>query len=74
MLLVFFNEKTLFQTMLIMSGKLPGPFEINFWSVTDAHGNGFSLPKCTALTLTTSLLRLGSFGYVSGMVAWPLNI
>ena len=43
--------------MLIISGKLRGPFEIYYLDLKDAHGNGISLPWCTAITLITSLLR-----------------
>ena len=50
--------------MLMMSGKLRGPFEIYHVDFIDAHGNGFSLPWCTAITLITSLLRLRPFGFI----------
>ena len=54
--------------MLIMSGKLRGPFEIYYLEFIDAHGNGFSLPWCTAITLITSLLRLRPFCFI--LVFW----
>ena len=44
--------------MLIMTGRLPGLFEIEFWTVVDPNGNELSLPKFTALTMTTSLLSM----------------
>ena len=47
-----------FQAMLVMTGRLPGIFQIEFWSVVDLNGNELTLPKFTALTLTTSLLSM----------------
>ena len=41
-----------------MTGRLPGLFEIEFWTVVDPNGNELSLPKFTALTMTTSLLSM----------------
>ena len=61
-------QNSLLQTMLMMSGKLRGPFEIYYVEFTDAYGNGFSLPWCTAITLITSLLRLRPFGFI--LVFW----
>ena len=51
------NSK-LFQAMLVMTGRLPGIFQIEFMSVVDLNGNELTLPKFTALTLTTSLMSM----------------
>ena len=44
--------------MLIMTGRLPGPFEIGFWDIVDPNGNKLTFPKCTAVTLSTSFLSM----------------
>ena len=41
-----------------MTGKLPGPFDIEFIQLNDFYGNGFSLPKMTAVTLSISALAI----------------
>ena len=48
----------LFQTWLIMTGKLPGPFDIAYFSLKDSYGNELALPKLTAITLLTSGLAI----------------
>ena len=57
-MLVRFKElrffQSIFQTWLIMTGKLPGPFEVEYLSVGDAYGNRLAFPKLTALTLLFS--------------------
>ena len=60
--------------MLVMSGKLRGPFEIYYVEFTDAYGNGFSLPWCTAITLITSLLRLRPFVFILGHSMIDANV
>ena len=47
-----------FQTWLIMTGKLPGPFDIDYFSLKDSYGNELALPKLTAITLMTSGLAI----------------
>ena len=39
-----------------MTGKLPGPFEIAYFSWTDPNGNTISFPQVTAITITLSFL------------------
>ena len=41
-----------------MTGKMPGPFDIDYIKLTDAYGNSISLPKCTAVALITSSLSM----------------
>ena len=62
--------------MLIMSGKLRGPFEIYYLELKDAHGNGISMPWCTAITLITSLLRydFNQFNYLLVTLTYFLNL
>ena len=41
-----------------MTGKMPGPFEIEYLTLSDAWNNSISLPKCTAIALITSSLSM----------------
>ena len=41
-----------------MTGKLPGPFEIAYFSWTDPNGNTISFPQITAITITLSFLSM----------------
>ena len=58
-----FNGKTnnllfVFQNWLIMTGKMPGPFAIEYVTLEDAYDNSIILPKCTAVALVTSSLSM----------------
>ena len=44
--------------MLIMTGKLHGPFEIDYISLEDLNGNTITFPAITAITITLSFLSL----------------
>ena len=41
-----------------MTGKMPGPFELEYFTVSDTYGNAISIPKCTAIALVTSSLSM----------------
>ena len=41
-----------------MTGKIPGPFEIEYLTISDAYNNSFTLPKCTAIAMITSSLSM----------------
>ena len=41
-----------------MTGKMPGPFEIEYVRLEDAYHNSITLPKCTAVALVTSSLSM----------------
>ena len=47
-----------FQSWLIMTGKLPGPFEVEDLTVEDSYGNKVVFPKLTAVTLLLSGLAI----------------
>ena len=46
----------IFQVWLIMTGKLPGPFTIEYFLLKDSDGNELEFPKMTAFTIVTSSL------------------
>ena len=46
------------QNWLIMTGKIPGPFEIEWVKISDGYNNSFNLPKCTAFAIITSSLSM----------------
>lgn len=48
----------LLQTWLIMTGKLPGPFDVKYVLLKDFQGNGVEFPKLTAITLLISGLAI----------------
>ena len=41
-----------------MTGKMPGPFELEYFTLADTYGNAVSIPKCTAIALGTSSLSM----------------
>ena len=43
---------------MINTGKMPGFLDIEYFDVTDAYGNEFNIPKCTAIALCTSGLSM----------------
>ena len=44
--------------MLIMTGKLRGPFEIAYSSWTDPNGNKIAIPQITAITIALSFMSM----------------
>ena len=41
-----------------MTGKLPGPFEVDYFALRDSYGNEVNLPKITAVTMIISAFSI----------------
>ena len=48
----------IFQTYLVHTGKLPGPFQVKYFGLTDLDGNPIEIPLYTAISLFLSGLSI----------------